>query len=191
MLPYSDRLYFVADWFRQLWAESLGKRYARSGEEVFRGPTPVKALGATDQHSQVQLYMEGPFDKTITFLALRDFANDVAIPRLYENVPALAYLGGHTLGELLNAERLATSQALTANGRMNMTVELPSLNAHIMGQLLMMLQLATVYAGALYNVDPFDQPGVELGKQLTYGLMGRSGFSAPDIAASDARYIAR
>src|SRR5690606_40419509 len=69
MMAYSDRLYAVADWFRQLWAESLGKRHDRSGAEVFRGPTPVKALGATDQHSQVQLYMEGPFDKTITFLA--------------------------------------------------------------------------------------------------------------------------
>ena len=68
MMPYSDRLRDVADWFRQLWAESLGKQHARGGEEVFAGPTPVKALGATDQHSQVQLYVEGPFDKTLTFL---------------------------------------------------------------------------------------------------------------------------
>jgi glucose-6-phosphate isomerase len=103
----------------------------------------------------------------------------------------LSYLGGHTLGELLNAERMATAQALTANGRMNMTIELPVVNAYAMGELLMMLQIATVYAGALYDVDPFDQPGVELGKQLTYGLMGRQGFSAPDIAATDARYIAQ
>jgi glucose-6-phosphate isomerase len=69
MMPYSDRLYGFADWFRQLWAESLGKRYGTGGGELFTGPTPVKALGATDQHSQVQLYIEGPFDKTITFLA--------------------------------------------------------------------------------------------------------------------------
>jgi glucose-6-phosphate isomerase len=189
MMAYSDRLYFIADWFRQLWAESLGKQHALNGDAVFRGPTPVKALGATDQHSQVQLYMEGPFDKTVTLLAVRDFGTDVAIPNIYSKVPALSDLGDHTLGELLNAERLATGLALTAAARMNMTIELPQLNAHTMGELLMMLQIATVYAGALYDVDPFDQPGVELGKQLTYGLMGRAGFSAPAVEASDKRYV--
>jgi glucose-6-phosphate isomerase len=120
--------------------------------------------------------MEGPFDKTVTFLSTREFANDVAIPKLYENIEALSYLGGHTLGELLNAERHATAQALTANGRMNMNIELPSINAHTIGQLLMMLQIATVYGGELYGVNAFDQPGVELGKDLTYGLMGRAGY---------------
>lgn len=191
MMSYTDRLYFVADWFRQLWAESLGKRHARAGGDVFRGPTPVKALGATDQHSQVQLYMEGPFDKTITFLSTREWASDVEIPRLYEEVAALSYLGGHTLGELLHAEFAATRQALASNGRMNMTVELPAINAHTMGQLFMMLQIATVYAGGLYDVDPFDQPGVELGKELTYGLMGRTGYAAPDVATGDDRWVAR
>jgi len=173
----------------QLWAESLGKDDALNGNDVFRGPTPIKALGATDQHSQVQLYMEGPFDKTVTLLGVRDFGTDVAIPGVYPKVPALSYLGDHTLGELLNAERLATSLALTASARMNMTIELPQLNAHSMGELLMLLQIATVYAGALYDVDPFDQPGVELGKQLTYGLMGRAGFQAPQTEASDKRYF--
>ncbi|HEX6559920.1 MAG TPA: glucose-6-phosphate isomerase [Longimicrobiales bacterium] len=191
MMAYTDRLYFVADWFRQLWAESLGKRHARAGADVFRGPTPVKALGATDQHSQVQLYMEGPFDKTITFLSAREFASDVEIPKLYDDVASLSYLGGHTLGELLHAELAATRQACAANGRMNMSIELPAVNAHTMGQLLMMLQIATVYAGGLYDVDPFDQPGVELGKELTYALMGRTGYQAPDIAAADDRWVAR
>jgi glucose-6-phosphate isomerase len=191
MMSYTDRLYFVADWFRQLWAESLGKRTDRTGAEVYRGPTPIKALGATDQHSQVQLYMEGPYDKTVTLLATREFDTDLAIPALYENVPALSYLGGHTLGELLNAERFATQQALASNGRMNMTIELPAITANTMGQLLMMLQIATVYAGALYNVNPFDQPGVELGKELTYGLMGRSGYAAPDLASAEDRFSVR
>lgn len=191
MMPYSDRLYFVADWFRQLWAESLGKRHARDGSDVFRGPTPIKALGATDQHSQVQLYMEGPFDKTFTFLSTMDFGSDVVVPKLYENIDALSYLGGHTLGELLNAERLATRQALASNGRMNMSVELPVISANTMGQLLMLFQIATVYAGALYDVDPFDQPGVELGKELTYGLMGRTGYVAPHVAEEDTNWVAR
>jgi glucose-6-phosphate isomerase len=191
MMAYTDRLYSVADWFRQLWAESLGKQHDRSGRDVFRGPTPVKALGATDQHSQVQLYIEGPFDKTVTFLAVRDTALDVAIPEIYGDVDELSYLGGRTLGELLDAERQATAAALASRGRMNMTIELPRIDAHALGQLFMMLQIATVYAGALYDVDPLDQPGVELGKQLTYGLMGRPGFEAQALDDGDTRRVVK
>ena len=176
MMSYSDPLRDVADWFRQLWAESLGKARNRAGEEVFVGPTPVKALGATDQHSQVQLYMEGPFDKTITFLVANGSEEDLRIPESYSDIPELAYLGGHTLGELLRTEMQATEAALAARGRMNMTIELPAVDARSLGQLFFLLQIATVYAGGFYNIDPLDQPGVELGKQLTYGIMGRQGF---------------
>lgn len=176
MMPYDDRLRDVADWFRQLWAESLGKQKNREGKDVFAGPTPVKALGATDQHSQVQLYVEGPFDKTITFLIELGRKEDLEIPRIYEAVEELGYLGGHTLGELLGVEKDATEAALTQRGRMNMTIEIPELSARSLGELLMFLQIATVYAGGFYGVDPLDQPGVELGKHLTYGILGRSGF---------------
>ncbi|HVG44424.1 MAG TPA: glucose-6-phosphate isomerase [Longimicrobium sp.] len=175
MMPYSDPLRDVADWFRQLWAESLGKRKSRAGDDVFVGPTPVKALGATDQHSQVQEYVEGPFDKTITFLAVRERPVDVSIPGLHAEMAELGYLGGRTLGELLDTERLATEAALAKRGRMSMTLELPRVDAHALGGLFMLLQIATVYAGSFYGVDPMDQPGVELGKQLTYGIMGRAG----------------
>lgn len=178
MMPYSDSLRDVADWFRQLWAESLGKQRTRDGQERFTGPTPVKSLGATDQHSQVQLYMEGPFDKTITFVTERDRPVDLSIPELYSDVPELGYLGGHTLGELLQVEKEATEAALALRGRMNMTIELDAVNARTLGGLFMLLQIATVYAGALYGIDPLDQPGVELGKQLTYGIFGRAGFDA-------------
>lgn len=179
MMPYTDRLYGIADWFRQLWAESLGKRRDTQMGDVFRGPTPVKALGATDQHSQVQLYVEGPFDKTVTLVGVDEPSLDVPIPTAYADVDALAYLGGQSLGRLLDAERRGTTGALTRSGRMNMTISLPTLDAHAVGELFMMLQIATVYAGALYDVDPLDQPGVELGKQLTYALMGRPGFDLP------------
>ncbi|HVH13526.1 MAG TPA: glucose-6-phosphate isomerase, partial [Longimicrobium sp.] len=176
MMPYSDRLRDVADWFRQLWAESLGKQRKRAGDEVFSGPTPVKSLGATDQHSQVQLYVEGPFDKTITFLSELDGGEEVQIPSAYPQHAELAYLGGHGMGELLRTEMLATEAALAQRGRMNMTIEVPRVDAHALGGLFMLLQIATVYAGHLYGIDPMDQPGVELGKQLTYGIMGRPGF---------------
>ncbi len=178
MMPYSDRLRDVADWFRQLWAESLGKQTTRGGDEVFAGPTPVKALGATDQHSQVQLYVEGPFDKTITFLSEALGGDEVPIPSAYPHHAELAYLGGHGMGELLRTEMLATEAALTQRGRMNMTLEVPRVDARSLGGLFMLLQIATVYAGHLYGIDPMDQPGVELGKQLTYGIMGRPGFEA-------------
>ena len=191
MMPYSDRLYSVADWFRQLWAESLGKRVSRDGEEVFTGPTPVKALGATDQHSQVQLYMEGPFDKTVTFLALGERDRDVPIPSLHGEIEALGYLGGHTLGELLDVERRATAAALAERGRMNMTLTLPRLDEHALGELLMMLEIATVYAGGLYGVNPLDQPGVELGKKLTYGQMGRPGVEPARIPEPDPKWVSR
>jgi glucose-6-phosphate isomerase len=189
MMSYSDRLYGIADWFRQLWAESLGKERSRAGETVNVGPTPVKAIGATDQHSQVQLYIEGPYDKTVTFLTVEDRGEDLAIPSAYEDMPELAYLGGHTLGELLTAEGNATARALARRGRMNMTLRLPRVDARSVGELLMLLQIATVYAGELYGVDPLDQPGVELGKQLTYGLMGRPGYQPESGEVPDPRWI--
>ena len=185
MMPYADRLLAVGDWFRQLWAESLGKAHDLQGAQVHTGPTPVTALGATDQHSQVQLYMEGPFDKTVTFLSVVDHGVDVSIPAHYPDTDSIAYLGGHTMGELLRAEGAATAAALTSHGRMNMSIELPRVDAHTIGQLIMMLEIATVYAGAMYGIDPLDQPGVELGKKLTYGLMGRPGYDSGDVLAPD------
>jgi glucose-6-phosphate isomerase len=179
LMPYTDRLRELAEWFRQLWAESLGKRVDREGHTVHAGPTPVAAVGATDQHSQVQLFMEGPFDKVITFVRLERFDADLPIPAPGQALPAdLAYLPGHTLGELLNAEYEATSAALAEMGRMSCTLHLPRLTAETLGELIMFFQLATGYAGVWYGIDPFDQPGVELGKRLTYAAMGRPGYEA-------------
>jgi len=175
LMPYSDALRDMAAWFVQLWAESLGKP-GPAGTGV--GPTPLAALGATDQHSQVQLFMEGPANKTVTFLALAAPEADVAIPAAFPDVHELAYLGGHTLFELLDVERRATAGALARRGRPNMTLTLDRVDAWHLGGLFMFLELATVYAGALYGVDPLDQPGVELGKQFTYAMLGRSDAEA-------------
>jgi glucose-6-phosphate isomerase len=184
LMPYTDRLRQLAEWYRQLWAESLGKRLDRRGQPVHVGPTPVGAVGATDQHSQVQLFMEGPFDKAITFVVVDDLGVDVPIPARADLPPELAYLSGHSLGALLRAEYEATAAALARMGRMNLTLRLPNLSAAAVGELLMFLQLATGYAGVWYGVDPFDQPGVELGKQLTYAAMGRPGYEAEPAAAA-------
>ncbi len=179
LMPYTDRLKEFAEWYRQLWAESLGKRTDRAGGIVNTGATPVGAIGATDQHSQVQLFMEGPYDKVITFAAVDDLGEDVSIPQRADLPPDLAYLPGHTLGELLRAEYEATSAALAQMGKMSCTLRLPDLSAATLGEAIMFYQLATGYAGAWYGIDPFDQPGVELGKRLTYAAMGRAGYDAP------------
>ncbi len=176
LMPYSDALRDMADWFVQLWAESLGKHRTPGDGGV--GPTPLGALGATDQHSKVQLFMEGPNDKTVTFIAVDDGGTDVEIPRLHADIPELAYLGGHRLSELLDIERRATAGALARRGRPNMTLTLEQVDAWHVGALLMFLELATAYAGRLYGVNAFDQPGVELGKQFTYAMMGRSDADA-------------
>ena len=187
-MPYADRLAGLAYWVQQLWAESLGKALDRTGRRVETGPTPVPAFGAADQHSILQLLMEGPRDKVVVFLGREASAEDITIPTPFPHTPDLAYLGGHTLFDLLDRERRATAEALRREGRMNMTVMVDRVDAHSLGALFMLFQIAVVYAGELYGVDPLDQPGVELGKVLTCGLMGRSGYEIPSIPPPDPRW---
>ncbi|HMS01775.1 MAG TPA: hypothetical protein PKE51_02325, partial [Gemmatimonadaceae bacterium] len=175
LMPYADALRDIAAWFVQLWAESLGK-VRPDGRHV--GPTPLPALGATDQHAQVQLFMEGPADKTVTFLAVDGKEALGPIPARHADRPELGYLGGHTLGRLLDIERQATAGALAARGRLNATITLPAVTPGTVGALLYVLELATAYAGELYEVNAFDQPGVELGKQFAYAMLGRAGSEA-------------
>jgi glucose-6-phosphate isomerase len=175
LMPYSNALYLLADWYRQLWAESLGKRVDREGNDVFAGATPIKALGATDQHSQIQLYREGPNDKVVGFIEVGSFDRDVGIPADLD-VDALRYLHGSTLGTLLNAEKRATEYALVESRRPNYTIRFPAINAYHVGEFLQLWMIATAYAGLMLNIDPYDQPAVETGKVATFGLMGRPGY---------------
>ena len=181
MMPYSDNLKYLADWYCQLWAESLGKNETLDGKPCNVGQTPVKALGATDQHSQVQLYTEGPFDKVTTFLSLKKYACEMPIPHGCENIPDVAFLGGHTMEELIQAENAATAYALTKAGRMNYTIWIPELNAFTLGQLLFLFELQTAYAGAMFNIDTFNQPGVEEGKKATFALLGKAGYEGKKV----------
>jgi len=190
-MPYSDPLRDFAAWFVQLWAESLGKKRT-DGTSV--GSTPLAALGATDQHAQVQLFMEGPADKTVTFVAVKERSTDVKIPAAFPDVKELGYLAGHSLGELIDIEQRATAGALARRGRPNMTIHLDRVDAGHVGQLMMLLEVATAYAGQLYSIDAFNQPGVELGKQFAYALLGRPGADAAkkeweSLPKADARWI--
>ncbi len=173
---YSQRLRDMGDWYAQLLAESIGKAVDRAGKTVHRGPTPIRALGVTDQHSQVQLYAEGPFDKWFTLLSVEQPDHNVTIPSAYADLEGLAYLGGRTLKELFHAERDGTRIALTEAGRPNATLSMDKVHAHSIGQLIYLLELSVALMGEHYDVNAFDQPGVEAGKVAAYALMGRSGF---------------
>lgn len=176
MMPYADGLRYMADWYCQLWAESLGKAAKKDGSPAFTGQTPVKSLGVTDQHSQVQLYTEGPFDKVVTFLAVDEYRKEVVIPNGCEEFPNVNFLCGHTMNELISTEMKATEYALTKKQRLNNTIYLPELNEFTLGELMFMLELATAYIGEMFGIDTYNQPGVEEGKNATYAMFGRTGY---------------
>ena len=163
-MPYVNALRLFGDWYRQLWAESLGKRRADGSPA---GTLPVTALGAVDQHSQLQMYLESRRDKVFTFIALDRWSHNVAVPLVPADRDAFPYLANKSLNNLIAAEFLATRQVITDYGHPNLTLHLPTLSAHTMGQLIDLYQRATVYAGLLYGINPLDQPAVESGKRLT------------------------
>ena len=173
MMPYSYQLKDLSDWFRQLWAESLGKQTDLDGKEVFVGPTPINALGTTDQHSQVQLYREGPNDKIFTFLEVEKFGTEVIIGDAGETTE-LSYLSGRKMSDLMNAEKQGTEYALLKSNRPCLTIKFPAINAHTVGQFIYLLEVATSYFAGLLNINTYDQPAVELGKEATFALMGHS-----------------
>lgn len=187
MMPYADSLKYIADWYCQLWAESLGKAVDLNGNTVNVGQTPVKSLGVTDQHSQVQLYTEGPFDKVVTFIAVDNFRSSYVIPQGLPDFPDVNFLCGNDLATLLNNERIATEYALTKAKRANRTIYLPEVNARALGQLLYFFMLETAYCGAMLGIDTFNQPGVEEGKKATFALFDRKGFEAKKAELQSAK----
>lgn len=194
MMPYSDSLKLMADWYCQLWGESLGKAKNNKGEIVNVGQTPVKALGVTDQHSQIQLYVEGPNDKVITFVSVEKYREKVVIPSGCEDFTSVSFLSGHSLNELISVEMMATEYALTKNERLNCNIILPEVNAYYIGQLMMFYMIQTAYMGYMLDIDTFNQPGVEEGKNATYALLGRIGYEKKlkemiNIKAKSQRYI--
>jgi glucose-6-phosphate isomerase len=188
LMPYSDRLRAFARWFAQLWAESLAKSADLEGNPTHSGQTPQPAVGATDQHSQLQLYLEGPPDKVVVFIRVEDHGREIEIPNAYGDLEGVGYLSGKGLGTLLNMEQRATELALEKHGRMTMTLSLPQLNAFTLGQLFFLFEAATLFAGALHRVNSGDQPAAEEGRRLTFGLAGRKGWE--DRAAEVQQWLA-
>lgn len=178
LMPYSDRLKVFSEWFSQLWAESLGKQGI--------GLTPYPSLGTTDQHSQLQLWMQGPEDKVVVFIKVLEHGVDIKIPEVFKDTET-GYLGGHSLSELMNAEEESTELCLSKAGKPNMTLIVPAINAYYLGQLFYFLEIATTFTGLLYGINPFDQPAVEEGKNFTYGMMGRKGFETKKLEVEKER----
>ncbi len=178
LMPYASTLAGLVEWCSYLWAESLGKKLDRQGRAIQTGVTPVGAQGATDQHSQLQLYMEGPQDKLITFLEVGTFKHNLEIPDTFGDLEACGYLRGHNLGELLLAEKRATAFNLLKAHRPSLTLRLPEINPFTIGQLLYLWQVVTLAVADLQGVNPLDTPGVAGGKATANGLMGRPGFEA-------------
>lgn len=162
LMPYAHALEQVGRWFRQLWAESLGK----DGQ----GPTPVAALGPVDQHSQLQLYIQGPADKTVTFIDVADYGTELIVPSV-SGAPAFSWMTGLEAGHILRAERRGTAEALMTAGRPNATLALANLEPESVGALLMFLEQATVGLAALMGVSAYDQPGVEDAKRRTKAML--------------------
>ncbi len=179
MMPYSYALKDLADWYRQLWAESLGKAKNLKGRLVHIGPTPVRALGVTDQHSQVQLYREGPNDKLFTFLQVNSFDKDPKIGAAPRCAPEMAFLAGNNLSTLLNNEKKATEYALLQDRRPCLTVLFDKVDEYTVGQFIYLYEVTTSFAGALFKINPYNQPAVELGKQATFALKGKQGDYKP------------
>ncbi|MBT7754726.1 MAG: glucose-6-phosphate isomerase [Candidatus Magasanikbacteria bacterium] len=166
MMPYAQKLIRFSDWYRQLLAESIGKAENEKGELVHTGITPINALGVTDQHSQSQLYNEGPNDKLFFFLHVEKFGVDISIPNP-SSIEEVSFLDNTTFSQLLHAEESATAMSCTKNDRPNMTIRISSVDEEHLGQLFMLFEGATAFLGEFYGINAFNQPGVELSKVLT------------------------
>ena len=164
LMPYVDRLAYLGFWYQQLWAESLGKNGS--------GTTPLRAVGTVDQHSQLQLYLAGPRDKMFTLIFNNAAGVGGTIPPSLASDPALAYLSGRRMGDLLDAEQRATAETLTKNGCPTRIITVDAIDERSLGALMMHYMLETIIAADLLGVDAFDQPAVEEGKVLARQFLG-------------------
>ena len=166
MMPYGDYLKSVSEWYIQLLAESLGKKFDKEGKVVNYGRTPLVAVGTTDMHSQTQQHQEGTLDKVVQFIKVAKWDNDYVIPNIFPNAQKLADISGVTMSEALEVARQSNADALKSDNRFNACFTLPELNEYHLGELLYMLAMSVAYEGELSNVDAFNQPGVEAYKRI-------------------------
>ncbi len=177
LFNYGNVLSEFGLWFEQLWAESLGKETSISGEIVHSGTTPFAALGATDQHSVLQLFKEGPNDKVYGFVTIDAWPPSTRLTNEFPTEFEYSYFADHTLTDLLKVEQLSTEMSLFKAGRPCYRLTLRDVSAPAIGGLFYFMEALTIFMAKLWNVNPFNQPGVEEGKNMTYALMGRADFA--------------
>ncbi len=170
LMPYSQKLIKFTEWYKQLLSESIGKKYDNEENKVNIGITPLNTVGATDQHSILQLFNEGPNDKLITLIKIKETNNDIEIPMPYDE-EELNYLKNTTFKKLLDTEMKGVEEALTKNGRPNITITLEKLDEENLGELIILFETMIAYLGEFFNINAFNQPGVELSKQITKKLL--------------------
>lgn len=171
-MPYASKLKEYSYWYAQLLGESIGKETDRDGNQKNCGITPVSALGATDQHSQLQLYMEGPQDKLLVAVKVKDFGTKLSCPNYALDTPELEHLKNVEFGNLINTERKATLCGLAHSGIPFIEIEVPQINANVLGGLFMLNMYEIAFLGELFNIDAYNQPGVEFGKKVTLANLG-------------------
>jgi len=176
LFTYSDRLHYIGKWYNQLMAESLGKKILKEGKEIFTGITPLCLKGTTDQHSMLQLLLEGPFDKLVIFITPREYKEDFKISTNLFSDERITYLKDKEFSTLIKTEYLATRVALKKNRRPNVSIELSSINEYEIGRLIYLFEFEIIALGEMFHINPINQPAVEMGKKYTYGIMGRNGF---------------
>ena len=167
LMPYSSQLNELARWYRQLWAESLGKEG--------KGILPIQAYGPADQHSQLQFYAQGKLLSSVWFMKINQAMVDLALPNT--DIAAAKYLSGTNLQDILKAEQESTALALTEIGRPNATITIEKITPQASGELFMIFELAVVYLATMLGVNAFDQPGVEQSKQMMYALLGHPDYA--------------
>lgn len=163
MMTYPDQLEAMNRWYRQIWAESLGKNKT--------GSTPIKSIGTFDQHSQMQLYLDGRKDKFFNFVTLNMQGEGKKLPDV--GVEEIKYLAGKTLGDVIYAEQQSAVETIAGAGNPVRVIEIEELNCNTLGKLAMHMMLETIITAKLLGVNPYDQPAVEAGKQLTRDLLSQ------------------
>ncbi|NRA36510.1 MAG: hypothetical protein HRU15_00075 [Planctomycetes bacterium] len=179
-MGFSNRLAGSIQWYNHLLAVSLGKMLNKKGKAVHVGPSPTSCIGPNGLHGQMQLYAEGPFDKVVTFITVKDHGSSIEIPASPSDLEPIAYIGGNKIEDIIDHSYYTAAQTITAAGRPNMTIILDAIDPQSIGGLYYMLQLSTVMSAELYGIDAFDQPGVDANKQGVFAQLGRAGFEDKD-----------
>lgn len=177
LFNYSSLLFEFGLWFVQLWAESLGKKQSLANNAVNAGTTPLTCLGATDQHSILQLFKEGPADKVFGFIKINNVPDGITFTNEFPTEKEYSYFAGRTMQEQLHIEQLATEMSLVKDGKPCYTINLKDVSAKTLGGLFYFYEALVVFTANLWQVNPYDQPGVEEGKNITYSLMGRQDYN--------------